>query len=141
VLVLVSARGLIRRLGHPDEFALPTTNTWLLTSHRLNFVESTGRMDEQALQRGYLVMLNEAMACGCPIVTANTCTPSWSEPSRSLTRAFRSSHAWVSGGIVEFAAAETGLVVVAAPVPAAAGHRATAWIAGWSPHRSESVVQ
>jgi hypothetical protein len=52
------ARGFIRRLGHPDEFALLTTNTSLLTNHWLNFVESTGQMDEQALQRGYLVMLN-----------------------------------------------------------------------------------
>jgi Bacterial transcriptional repressor len=52
------ARGYIRRLGHPDEFALLTTNTWLSTNHWLNFVESTGQMDEQALHRGYLVMLN-----------------------------------------------------------------------------------
>jgi hypothetical protein len=29
-----------------------------LTNHWLNFVESTGQMDEQALHRGYLVMLN-----------------------------------------------------------------------------------
>ena len=35
-----------------------TANTWLLTNHWLNFVESTGQMDEQALHRGYLVMLN-----------------------------------------------------------------------------------
>jgi AcrR family transcriptional regulator len=52
------ARGVLRRLGHPDEFALLTSNTWLLTNHWLNFVESTGQMDEQALHRGYLVMLN-----------------------------------------------------------------------------------
>jgi hypothetical protein len=52
------ARGVLRRLGHPNEFALLTTNTWLLTNHWLNFVESTGQMDEQALHRGYLVMLN-----------------------------------------------------------------------------------
>jgi AcrR family transcriptional regulator len=52
------ARGFIRRLGHPNEFELLTTNTWLLTNHWLNFVESTGQMDEQALRRGYLVMLN-----------------------------------------------------------------------------------
>ena len=36
------ARGYIRRLGYKDEFALLTTNTWLLTNHWLNFVESTG---------------------------------------------------------------------------------------------------
>jgi len=52
------AQGLLRRLGYPNEFDLLTANTWLLTNHWLNYVESTGEMDEQALLRGYQVMLN-----------------------------------------------------------------------------------
>jgi AcrR family transcriptional regulator len=52
------AQGLLRRLGYPNEFDLLTANTWLLTNHWLNYVESTGEMDDQALLRGYQVMLN-----------------------------------------------------------------------------------
>jgi AcrR family transcriptional regulator len=52
------AQGLLRRLGYPNEFDLLTANTWLLTNHWLNYVESTGEMDDQSLRRGYLVMLN-----------------------------------------------------------------------------------
>lgn len=52
------AQGHLRRLGYPGEFDLLTANTWLLTNHWLNYVESTGEMDDQALKRGYQVMLN-----------------------------------------------------------------------------------
>ncbi len=52
------AQGVLRRLGYPNEFDLLTANSWLLTNHWLNYVESTGEMDDQALRRGYLVMLN-----------------------------------------------------------------------------------
>jgi hypothetical protein len=52
------AQGLLRRLGYPNEFDLLTANTWLLTNHWLNYVESTGEMDDQALLRGYQVMLS-----------------------------------------------------------------------------------
>jgi AcrR family transcriptional regulator len=53
------AHGHLRALGHPDEFELLTTNTWLLTNHWLNFVETTGgQMDRTALLRGFRVMLH-----------------------------------------------------------------------------------
>jgi AcrR family transcriptional regulator len=52
------AGGELRTLGYPNEFDLLSTSTWLLTNHWLNFAESTGQMDDEALRKGHQVMLH-----------------------------------------------------------------------------------